>query len=193
MDFVDRKISEFISRDIDRHDSDDELKSKLNGYLLLFNRNLDKRRFLNAVHEYVKKKHDEHLPVCKNPQNCGTNKHFEAVMFFVSQELEEILGYDDSEKYRSDLAKEDFSFGDKVKLDKRLDEVLERLEKLGLGQEIIFNEIDELRTQTELKKKSWKQMLKGKMIDLSLSKLVDNDTIEWIYKTLTDESLRISG
>src|SRR5687767_12293127 len=100
MDFVDRKISEFISRDIDRHDSDDELKSKLSGYLFLFNRNLDKRRFLNAIHEYVKRKYDEHLPVCKNPQTCGTNKHFEAVMFFVGQELEEILGYDDSEKYR---------------------------------------------------------------------------------------------
>ena len=80
----------------------------------------------------------------------------------------------------------------KTQLDKRIDNIVEHLEKLGLGQEIIFNEIDELRElQHKLSKKSWSQLLKGKLIDLALNKLVSIETISSIYEYLTNDNFKM--
>ena len=77
-------------------------------------------------------------------------------------------------------------------LDKKLDEVLLRLQKLGFGQEIIFNETEELRElQTKLSKKSWGQLLKGKLFDLALEKIIDTDTVKLIYEYLTNSDFKL--
>jgi len=187
MDYVERKAEEFLSYYVKGHDSDDELRQNVNSYLYLFNRNLDKRRFLDRLYTEVKQKYDEHLPKCTNPKTCHKNRNYEAALFFICQELEDLTGSDDTDRYVA-AEGEGFSFNDRVELDRKLDEVLNRLEKLGFGQETIFNEIDALRNQTQLKKKDWMQLLKGKLIDISLSKVLENDTIEWVYKTLTNDS-----
>ncbi len=81
---------------------------------------------------------------------------------------------------------------EKSELDKKLDNIIEHLTKLGYGQEIIFNEIDELRQlQYKLSKKSWSQLLKGKLVDLALDKLIDNETISAIYEYLTSSNFRL--
>lgn len=77
-------------------------------------------------------------------------------------------------------------------IDSKIDEILIRLEKLGYGQEIIFDEIQELKElYLTLNKKHWGQIVKGKLIDLSLAKLIENDTISYIYEKLTDHTLRL--
>lgn len=44
-------------------------------------------------------------------------------------------------------------------INKKLDDIIDRLQKLGYGQEIIFNEIEELRELTnKISKKSWRQL-----------------------------------
>jgi len=74
----------------------------------------------------------------------------------------------------------------------RVDEIIEKLTKLGYGQEIIFDEIQELKElYTTLNKKNWGQVVKGKIVDLALSKLVENDTLSYIYEKLTDHTLRL--
>jgi len=74
----------------------------------------------------------------------------------------------------------------------KIDEIVEHLRRLGLGQEIIFEEIEELKElYTKVGKKTWGQILKGKLIDLSISKLVENDTIGYIYEHLTNNNLRL--
>lgn len=81
---------------------------------------------------------------------------------------------------------------EKSELDKKLDNIIEHLTKLGYGQEIIFNEIDELRQlQYKLSKKSWSQLLKGKLVDLALDKLIDNETISAMYEYLTSSNFRL--
>lgn len=77
-------------------------------------------------------------------------------------------------------------------LNKKIDEVLLRLQKLGFGQEIIFNEIEELRElQTKLSKKSWGQLLKGKLVDLAIEKIVDVNTATFIYEYLTNSNFKL--
>lgn len=75
-------------------------------------------------------------------------------------------------------------------LEKKIDEIIEYLKTLGYGQEIIFDELEELKSEYKnLNKKTWGQLLKGKLIDLSLAKLIEPDTIKYIYENLTNNQL----
>jgi hypothetical protein len=80
----------------------------------------------------------------------------------------------------------------KNQLDKKLDNIIEHLIKLGYGQEIIFKEIDELRElQHKLSKKSWSQLLKGKLLDLALDKLISTETATSVYEYLTNNNFKL--
>lgn len=82
--------------------------------------------------------------------------------------------------------------GNQFAFAKVVDDILDRLQKLGYGQQIIFDEIEELKElHTKLDKKNFGQVLKGKLIDLSISKLVENDTISYIFEKITNETLRL--
>lgn len=73
-----------------------------------------------------------------------------------------------------------------------IDEILSRLQKLGYGQQIIFDEIEELKIlHNQLNKKNLGKALKGKLIDLALSKIIDNDTVSYIYNKITKETLML--
>lgn len=77
-------------------------------------------------------------------------------------------------------------------INSKIDEIITTLDKLGCGHEVLFNEIQELKElYPTLNKKNWGQIVKGKLLDLSLAKLVENDTISYIYKTLTDNELHL--
>lgn len=74
----------------------------------------------------------------------------------------------------------------------KIDEVIEHLNKLGLGQEIIFDELNDLKVlYGKLDKKNWGQLLKGKLVDLGLSQVVNIEILENIYNELTNEVLRL--
>ena len=93
------------------------------------------------------------------------------------------------EKYEEDY--DSISSEQKI-INEKIDEIIFTLKKLGFGQEIIFEEIEELKElYTKLNKKNWGQVLKGKLIDLSLSKLVENETINYIYHSLTQHDLKL--
>jgi len=42
-----------------------------------------------------------------------------------------------------------------------------------------------------LNNKNWSEVVKGKLIDLALGKLVENDTLKYIYKELTNQTLQL--
>jgi len=88
---------------------------------------------------------------------------------------------------------EDIAY-DEMEMRDRVDEVLERLNTMGLGQEILFNELQELKEMYgKLNKKNWGQLLKGKLVDLALGKVVENDTIKFVYEQLTGHELKLTG
>ncbi|MDO8997633.1 MAG: hypothetical protein Q7U77_13495 [Sediminibacterium sp.] len=73
-----------------------------------------------------------------------------------------------------------------------IDELKEQLQKVGIGQEILFEELQELKElHSKLNKKNWGQIVKGKLVDLALSKLIENDTLSYIYEKLTSHHLRL--
>src|SRR6056297_2255290 len=68
--------------------------------------------------------------------------------------------------------------------------VLKEVEKLGIGQQIIFDEFDELRDDIpKLSKKSFGQLLKSKLGDLIAAKALDKTLASEIFKQFTDQIL----
>ena len=81
---------------------------------------------------------------------------------------------------------------DEKTINSKIDELILKLEKLGYGQQIIFDEIEELRDlYSKLDNKNWGQLLKGKIIDLGLSQIINIDVMKLIYKHVTDDVLKI--
>ena len=74
----------------------------------------------------------------------------------------------------------------------KVDKVLEKLEKLGYGQEIIFNEIEELRgLSKKLTKKTLSQVIKGKVVDLAVSEIINKEIATFIYESLVDSKFKL--
>lgn len=70
--------------------------------------------------------------------------------------------------------------------------MLSKLTKLGYGQEIVFDEINELRSlYTKLSKRSWSQLLKGKLVDLAVDKALSIEVVKSIYEHLTDSGMKL--
>ena len=77
-------------------------------------------------------------------------------------------------------------------LDNKIQEIIEHLKMQNIGQELLFNELQELKElYPKLNKKNWGQILKGKLIDLGLAQVINKDVMELIFKELTDQILRL--
>jgi hypothetical protein len=81
---------------------------------------------------------------------------------------------------------------EKSEIDIKLDNIAFQLEKLGIGQEVIFNEIDELKSlQHQLSKRTWGQLLKGKLMDMVVDQAIYPEIAESIYSYLMNNSFKI--
>lgn len=70
-------------------------------------------------------------------------------------------------------------------LKNKIDEVLQSLEKLGLGQEIIYDEIESLKTSSRNNsKKDFKDLVLGKLFDLATNQALDSELAKNIYRTI---------
>ena len=77
-------------------------------------------------------------------------------------------------------------------LNKKMGEVIEWLKKNDMGNEIIFDELREMKEAREkLDLKNWKQLLKGKLFDLSADKALGLgiEAAKQIFKTFTGEDI----
>lgn len=81
---------------------------------------------------------------------------------------------------------EEYTLKELADLHSRIDDILSKLEKLGYGQEIIFDEIEELKTKSKkITKKDLKMMLIGKIVSFGVG-TVDTETASQIFETITD-------
>lgn len=82
---------------------------------------------------------------------------------------------------------------DRDNIDKKLDDIITKLKALGYGQEILFDELEELRElQIILSKKTWSQVLKGKIIDMGIENVISKETAAMIYEFLTNDQLKLT-
>lgn len=81
---------------------------------------------------------------------------------------------------------EEYTLKELADLHSRIDDILSKLEKLGYGQEIIFDEIEELKSKSKkITKKDLKMMMIGKIVSFGVG-TVDTETASQIFETITD-------
>jgi hypothetical protein len=96
------------------------------------------------------------------------------------------------EESRTDELSDYFSRSEKKENEERINEIIEKLEKLNLGNEILYEELQDLKTQLGiLTKKNWIQLLKGKLIDAGLE-MATEAAIKLIWKGITGQDFLLS-
>lgn len=158
----------------------DSLSRELATKLYSLKRKKDKLFFLNILREKVLIQKLEHEKTCNNV-NCVISQQKEKGLFVIDQQVEEIS---ESYEYQSKHSDE-FSSEQKSELHNALNKIKDKLTELGFGQQIIFDEMDELKEHLNLGKKNWFQLLKGKLFDLTVSKALEKTIVNEIYKTLS--------
>jgi hypothetical protein len=163
--------------------SKNTLFDKLDGFIL----DRYKLIFLNVLRKELFDAKKDHEKTCET-KNCGTSSLYNNAIFTVDQTIENLNEY-----YVPQVSTEDiFSPQEQSEILSKLNEVIVKLRKLEMGQEIIFDEIDDLKSSFNLGKKKWHQLLTGKIVDLGLSYGVEKTILDSIYSELTDSIKHLS-
>jgi hypothetical protein len=158
----------------------DNLQSKLTNKLYTFSRDRDKLDFLKILRQESVAALEKHTKTCSK-SNCDFVEQHETGIWVIDQKVDSINKY-----YHSESASEDtFTAEEESTLHCKLNEIAEQLQNLGYGQEIIFDEIESLKNHFNLGKKNWFQLLKGKLIDLTIEKMLDKTIIVSVFSTLS--------
>jgi ribosomal protein L11 methylase PrmA len=81
---------------------------------------------------------------------------------------------------------DEFSVEQESELHNKLNNILKKLNEQGFGQQIIFDEIEDLKNHFNLGKKNWFQLLKGKVVDLTFKKILNKTIVQEIYNQLSE-------
>lgn len=135
------------------------VKSRIND---IDNKN-DKIKFLSICLKNTTSFYEQHLLQCTNPEVCERNYHYDAIIYYLQQELQR-LGI---------ILNEDIFTDKEIELShNRIDELQNQLSKLEIGQEVVFDNIEELKDLYYLGKKKWYQLLLGKLHEMTLSGII---------------------
>jgi len=89
------------------------------------------------------------------------------------------------EESKTDNIVDYFSKKEVKETEARIDKILEELEELSLGHEVLFEELQDLKEQLSvLNKKNWVQLMKGKLMDAYVIE-ISKEAIKFVYKGLT--------
>lgn len=182
MNIVEQEAIKFYKRDFlsnGKVNTLENLKSTLVSKLYNFNRDRDKLDFLKILKVSCSNDIAQHMKGCNG---CGYDKERNVAIFAIEQEIEDVNKY-----YVFEAKKEDeFTPEEESKLHYKLNKIIEDLEKQHYGQQIIFEEIDELKNHFNLGKKNWFQLVKGKFFDLTVEKVIEKVVIIEMFDSLSE-------
>lgn len=159
----------------------EQLKERIDKKLRVFIRSRDKLNFLKTLIIQTKNDILIHEASCKKA-NCGYEKDKILGIFLMEQEIDHI-----NDTYILSVKTDDqFSVIEETDLHFKLNEILDRLNKQGLGQEIIFDEIESLKNYFNLGKKTWLQLAYGKVFSVTIDQMIEKSISEEIIKHITD-------
>lgn len=161
------------------------IKSDLTLKLYDFNKERDKLDFLKILRIKTVEDIDNHMKSCNG---CGYEKDKKIGIFAIDQEIDDINRFYNYEP----KSEQKFTNEEESNLHSKLNNIISELEKQGLGQQIIFDEIEDLKNHFNLGRKSWFQLVKGKLIDLTVEKVLEKTVIAAIFSTLSDGFQEVS-
>ena len=185
------QVKKFHDSNIDQIWKYTDFKSELGSALLDYNM-INKGIFLSELKRILQNNMESHSKVCKEPSNCSQSLFYPDAIFHVNQELLDLNN--SNTNYSSYQPSDKFTDDESSKINHKLDEVLKRLERVELGQQITYDDlIKEISELKELKhvigKKNWKEVFMGKLADWGINKALDPKVLGSIYKIVTGEEL----
>jgi len=154
----------------------------------------DKLQIQKVLMEKYHKSYDDHLKECKadDPRECQTSRWNIPFLHILNKDIAQ-LEYDIAATIPENS---DFSKEEQDNTKQRINEILEELQHLKTGQEIIWtdlmNEMNEMKEMFYLNKKSWRQLLTGKLIEMVgagvISETVSKNIVESL-NPITDKLL----
>lgn len=144
----------------------------------------DKIIFISVILKANDDCYQEHLEICKDPEKCQINYSHESIQYALEDQLNQ-LGVNVDE--------DTFTMAEQVATESKLDGILAELEKLKMGQEILYNHIDEVKGElTELKelyvygKKKWLQLFLGKTTEMVISGIISETVSKKLIQIMSD-------
>jgi len=144
----------------------------------------DRMPFLSELVNKFQKDYDEHLEKCKaeDPRECTTSQWNIPFLHFLNQDIKSL----EQEIATAVPDDSNFSTEERKKANERLDEIMSELEKLKVGQEVIWTdimeELNEMKDRFFLSKKNWRQLLTGKLSEMVIAGVIS----ETISKGIVD-------
>lgn len=145
--------------------------------------------FLTELRKSISEEKIEHEKTCRTA-NCSTSNAFDIGLFIIDEELEVLSQYFQPETKTNNR----FSFEEISNLHRKLDEILNRFQKVDFGHEILGDElesisedIDTLKQHFSLDKKSWFQFAFIKFASIGAAYGIEKAIVERMYSELTQQ------
>lgn len=178
-DVIKRDVERFRFGRDGRVNSLENLKDSLESKLYIYDRALEKKYFLRLMRIGVKTKFDEHTATCTT-ENCRKDDGFRDKLFVLDQAIESIDKYYEYEAADTDK----LSPEEEVNVHSAINELKQVIKEMSnfnkTSQEVLFNEIDDIKQHFNLGKKNIADLLKGKLITLLERKIIDESIKQFL-------------
>ena len=180
MNLISKQAEKFSKYNLDSNKSYQEFLQLINQELLQYSQFSHKVQFIETIMFEVKKEYDEHLPNCNSKEDCRYNLFYESVIFFLN-ELR--LGHSEN------LTDLEFKEADIIRYRTGIDDILKKLNEIQVGQQFTYDDFsdqfEELKNYFFINKKSWNNMLAGKLLEMIaagvISETVSKHIVSVIY------------
>lgn len=161
MNLIEKQAAKFSLYNLDSNKNYQDFIQLVNQELVHYSQFSHKVQFIETVMCEVKKEYNEHLSDCTSIEDCPYNLFYERVIFFLNE-----LRLNHSEN----LTEQEFKEVDIIRYRTGIDEILNKLNEIQLGQQFtyddFYDQFEELKTYFFINKKSWNQMLGGKLLEM---------------------------
>ena len=190
MQNISEEVKKFVSRYITISSSGRRFaQNLLEKQLSTYRTDKTKLFFLTELRKSVSENMIDHESTCTIP-NCRISQSYNTCLFVIDEELEVM-----SEYFKPELrGKNLLSFDEISSLHRKLDEILERFEKVDFGHiilgeelESISEDIDTLKQHFSLDKKSWFQFAFIKFASIGSTYGIEEGIVKGMYAELTQQ------
>jgi hypothetical protein len=176
MDIIIEKANNFEYNNFRNFSNYEELLYEAKKEVCEIDNPLDKIKFLNILLLRSNSDYEEHKIGHKN-SDCESCYAYENISYHLMQELSRLgVHFND----------DTFTDTEKQSAESKLDQILKELNEQKLGQQIIFEEINELRELYFLGKKNWYQLFIGKSVEMVASGIISETVSKQIIDTLKE-------
>ena len=178
MDIIKKMAEEFVRDNIDGYQPNSKnIINSVKNSINTINNVSDRIKYISVVLEGNSRIYEEHKLICTKPVDCPVNFEHESITYFLGQELTNLGVIIDVDAFTSK---------EKSEAEDKLEKVLNELQSLKDGQQIIYDqlvkEIEELKDMYFLGKKKWHRQFIGTAIEMTASGIVS----ESISKNIVD-------